>query len=54
MGRDRARGARWGWLKSPEGTARERDIPLIGVADVSLRGLGSPEERNSYNVSRTL
>ena len=36
-------GAR-GRLKSPEGTAPGREIPLIGVADVSLRGLGSPEE----------
>ena len=25
--------------QTPEGTAREREIPLIGVADVSLRGL---------------
>ena len=33
-----------GRLKSPEGTAPGREIPLIGVADVSLRGLGSPEE----------
>lgn len=33
-----------GRLKSPEGTAPEREIPLIGVADVSLRELGSPEE----------
>ena len=34
----------WRRLKSPEGTAPGREIPLIGVADVSLRGLGSPEE----------
>ena len=34
----------WGRLKSPEGTAPGREIPLIGVADISLRGLGSPEE----------
>ena len=33
-----------GPTKSPEGTAPGREIPLIGVADVSLRGLGSPEE----------
>ena len=30
--------------KSPEGTAREREIPLTGVADVSLRGLRGPIE----------
>ena len=34
----------WGRPKSPEGTAPGREIPLIGVADVSLRGLGCPEE----------
>ena len=28
--------------KSPIGTAREREIPLTGVADVSLRGLRDP------------
>ena len=28
--------------KSPGGTAPGREIPLIGVADVSLRGLRSP------------
>ena len=33
-----------GYPKSPEGTAPGREIPLIGVADVSLRGLGSPKE----------
>ena len=31
-------------LKVPKGPRRGREIPLIGVADVSLRGLGSPEE----------
>ena len=33
-----------GRLKSPAGTAREREVPLIGVAGVSLRGLRSPKE----------
>ena len=31
-------------LKVPKGPRRGREIPLIGVADVSLRGLGSPKE----------
>ena len=31
-------------LKVPKGPRRGREIPLIGVADVSLRGLESPEE----------
>ena len=30
--------------KVPKGPRRGREIPLIGVADVSLRGLGSPKE----------
>ena len=30
--------------KVPKGPRRRREIPLIGVADVSLRGLGSPKE----------
>ena len=31
-------------LKVPKGPRRGREIPLIGVADVSLRGLESPKE----------
>lgn len=31
-----------GDLKVPKGPHRRREIPLIGVADVSLRGLRSP------------
>ena len=30
--------------KVPKGPRRGREIPLIGVADVSLLGLGSPKE----------
>lgn len=33
---------RRGDLKVPKGQHRRREIPLIGVADVSLRGSGSP------------
>ena len=31
-------------LKVPKGPRRGREIPLTGVADVSLRGLESPKE----------
>ena len=30
--------------KVPKGPRRGREIPLIGVADVSLRGLGNPKK----------
>ena len=30
--------------KVPKGPRRGREIPLIGVAGVSLRGVGSPKE----------
>ena len=43
-----------GRIKSPEGTAPEREIPLIGVAGVSLRGLGSPEEGEQKTFLVTL
>lgn len=28
-------------LKVPKGPRREREIPLIGIADIGLRGLGN-------------
>lgn len=41
-----------GGLKSPERTARESEIPLTGVADVSLRGVGGPKggDKNTFRL----